>query len=649
MYGVLLLLAAVCAQLTLASGSTLLRSQVQRSAQPLVNVKKLGAPSIELLVSPSSLDPGDSVSVSWDAPPNVVLPLKLYLKGSSDVISSYSWTLPGLSGSGAPVEVPVEAKPGDWVFFVEDSASLLVSYSPNVPVQLLPPQIQLAIDPTIAAGTSPVVLYEFSGTVTLPLTLYARKLGDLLTTLKLPLDAEATRFSIPVPSTLLLLPGQWDFFIEDASDFSSLVHAVEVLPINPNPVATFNATEAIVPLLFSSLVYATAEQMSAWKDTASVCSACPGCAQLGEARSAPIIVTSTDSVNQCLVVQLEAGSATGDAVVIAFRGTSNPWEIVEDVEIAATDYQGCSGDKSAGDACFIHSGFYSAYKNLAANLEAAVASLVPPSARDSTRLLITGHSLGGALATIAAYELSLIGYRVSGVHTFGSPRVGSLMFAQAFDCVVGRGECLYGALAGRVLPLFLLDGANGSAVSAPLPPRLGALPPGAGNMAEPLSGVWRVVSGYDRIAAIPAKTPLLFDYWHVSSYVWLNSSDPEEEYLGTFDANKRMGPEIVNRPMRRSLSALQQSPGANLTRSTPLKAVQDHMTCLYAFRLLPEEWMGAQPLKNCHTGNGFLCGLGSVCGLPSFYVRVHTHLLTHFCASHTEPHPHLFLLTRAGQ
>ena len=47
-------------------------------------------------------------------------------------------------------------------------------------------------------------------------------------------------------------------------------------------------------------------------------------------------------------------------------------------------------------------------------------------------LFITGHSLGGGLATLAAARLSQ-GRDVHGVYTFGSPRVGDSEFAQQFQ------------------------------------------------------------------------------------------------------------------------------------------------------------------------------------------------------------------------
>jgi triacylglycerol lipase len=48
-------------------------------------------------------------------------------------------------------------------------------------------------------------------------------------------------------------------------------------------------------------------------------------------------------------------------------------------------------------------------------------------------LFITGHSLGGALATLAAAKLQAFGYPVQGIYTFGSPRVGDMDFFNHFS------------------------------------------------------------------------------------------------------------------------------------------------------------------------------------------------------------------------
>lgn len=47
-----------------------------------------------------------------------------------------------------------------------------------------------------------------------------------------------------------------------------------------------------------------------------------------------------------------------------------------------------------------------------------------------TQLWVTGHSLGGALAALAAASLEYQGFRVAGLYTFGQPRVGDWAFTK---------------------------------------------------------------------------------------------------------------------------------------------------------------------------------------------------------------------------
>lgn len=59
----------------------------------------------------------------------------------------------------------------------------------------------------------------------------------------------------------------------------------------------------------------------------------------------------------------------------------------------------------------------------------------------SMQALITGHSLGGALAKLAAYDIAVatrdlpIKVHVT-TYTFGAPRVGNHAFANDFNAVV---------------------------------------------------------------------------------------------------------------------------------------------------------------------------------------------------------------------
>jgi predicted lipase len=73
----------------------------------------------------------------------------------------------------------------------------------------------------------------------------------------------------------------------------------------------------------------------------------------------------------------------------------------------------------------VHRGFMRAYGCVAQRLINELGGV--------DEVFIAGHSLGGALATLAADDLSHLGWRVMGVYTFGSPRVGNWTFARRYN------------------------------------------------------------------------------------------------------------------------------------------------------------------------------------------------------------------------
>ncbi|NJK34634.1 MAG: lipase family protein [Oscillatoriales cyanobacterium SM2_2_1] len=108
-------------------------------------------------------------------------------------------------------------------------------------------------------------------------------------------------------------------------------------------------------------------------------------------------------------------SQDGTRQVLAFRGTESLVNWCQNLDFDLVQgFGGC-----------LHVGFYEAltyiWSELRTNLN-----------RDRP-ILLTGHSLGGALATIAALDLHQRDYRVTGVYTFGSPRVGNRAFAAGYD------------------------------------------------------------------------------------------------------------------------------------------------------------------------------------------------------------------------
>jgi triacylglycerol lipase len=74
----------------------------------------------------------------------------------------------------------------------------------------------------------------------------------------------------------------------------------------------------------------------------------------------------------------------------------------------------------------IHQGFYNIYLSVRSQLENNL-NMFP----EATQLIISGHSLGGALATIAAFDFAKNDPKPI-VYTFASPRVGNIDFAKKY-------------------------------------------------------------------------------------------------------------------------------------------------------------------------------------------------------------------------
>jgi triacylglycerol lipase len=109
-------------------------------------------------------------------------------------------------------------------------------------------------------------------------------------------------------------------------------------------------------------------------------------------------------------------ASTADAVIVAFRGTESDrfGDLFDDAAFGFVPW-------TEG---FVHQGFRDALDRVWAPLAAALAPLT-----GSRTVWFTGHSLGGALAVLAADRLP----DTAGVCTVGSPRVGDRRFAAAFD------------------------------------------------------------------------------------------------------------------------------------------------------------------------------------------------------------------------
>ena len=117
---------------------------------------------------------------------------------------------------------------------------------------------------------------------------------------------------------------------------------------------------------------------------------------------------------------------TDVATIIAFGGT-DPVRIADWVT-DFTFFQTAEG---------IHRGFENGVEAIWEQLTA----LVPPRLNATGRLYVAGHSLGAALAVIAAERLvrenRVPADQMAGIYTFGMPRVGDRDFAARYEALLG--------------------------------------------------------------------------------------------------------------------------------------------------------------------------------------------------------------------
>lgn len=107
-----------------------------------------------------------------------------------------------------------------------------------------------------------------------------------------------------------------------------------------------------------------------------------------------------------------------NTIYVAFRGSAELQNWLDNIDVILTNYPLCSG-------CEVHRGFYSAQQDSINEIITQVLNL--KTRFPSYQVILTGHSLGGALATLTAMDLLQAGVIVR-LFTFGSPRVGNDQF-----------------------------------------------------------------------------------------------------------------------------------------------------------------------------------------------------------------------------
>lgn len=141
-----------------------------------------------------------------------------------------------------------------------------------------------------------------------------------------------------------------------------------------------------------------------------------------------IISDSPTTLSRTRVIEVENTTAMvykGEGTnILVFRGSDDPMDWKENLDVFPSRihrprlYESISPFRPKVEAK-VHGGFYGAYKRL----QPALRDVVEDTELEGDRWLLTGHSLGGAVANIAA--LAMHWTRDPDVVTFGSPRWGN--------------------------------------------------------------------------------------------------------------------------------------------------------------------------------------------------------------------------------
>lgn len=132
-------------------------------------------------------------------------------------------------------------------------------------------------------------------------------------------------------------------------------------------------------------------------------------------------------------------------IFVVFRGSMSIRNWISDMDSILTSYNTC-------DLCFVHHGFFTAYNTVAAQVHEAVKDL--HSLHANFNIVFTGHSLGGALATLASIDILQTSKNVLNpsvyLSTFGSPRVGNELFAKFVAATLPMSSVRYTHLSDPV-------------------------------------------------------------------------------------------------------------------------------------------------------------------------------------------------------
>lgn len=167
------------------------------------------------------------------------------------------------------------------------------------------------------------------------------------------------------------------------------------------------------PQFDNALFYAKVSDLS-YKTDAQIP---PGLTTLG------LTLKKTGNVNSTEVQYFVAEDTRGERQIISVRGTANPENVIVDAKFFFVDVESL-GIK-------VHKGFAAAsnevLKDLLKNNAEALDKNKP--------VIITGHSLGGAVAVLLGMHLQQMNYKIEAIYTYGQPKLTDRHGANKFKSI----------------------------------------------------------------------------------------------------------------------------------------------------------------------------------------------------------------------
>ncbi|ETI52202.1 hypothetical protein F443_04615 [Phytophthora nicotianae P1569] len=180
-------------------------------------------------------------------------------------------------------------------------------------------------------------------------------------------------------------------------------------PPAPSVNSKYSETTALYLAHVTSISYCQEQHIIHWN--------CQPCAFVPSLEGVKVVEDAKDNFQG-----LVGYSQLYDALVVAFRGSMDVTNWLDNLTFlkrrAYAQYPGVK----------VHQGFYWAYRSVATQVLDTLHKLRKEHPHAS--LMVTGHSLGGAVAAICAFELEYIEkIPVDALYTFGNPRVGNTNFS----------------------------------------------------------------------------------------------------------------------------------------------------------------------------------------------------------------------------